>query len=83
MAGMTTPPLHFYAERLDPGRNMARFYALDVSEDLFGAIWLERRWGRIGSRGQVKVELIEGEQKLAKRLEALARQKTRRGYQPK
>ena len=33
---------------------MARFYTLEIVQDLFGAMWLERRWGRIGSTGQKK-----------------------------
>ncbi|MCD2175956.1 WGR domain-containing protein [Rhizobium sp. C4] len=80
---MTIAPLPFYAERLDPTRNMARFYALEVSEDLFGKTRLERRWGRIGSRGQVKVELVLTSAEASKRIDALVRQKTRRGYLPK
>ncbi|OEC96876.1 WGR domain-containing protein [Rhizobium sp. YK2] len=80
---MTISPAPFYAERLDPARNMARFYALELSEDLFGQIWLERRWGRIGTLGQMKLELIEKDVDPSKRIDALARQKTRRGYQPK
>ena len=80
---MTISPSPFYAERLDPARNMARFYALELSEDLFGQIWLERRWGRIGTLGQMKLELIEKDVDPSKRIDALARQKTRRGYQPK
>ena len=80
---MTISPPLFYAERLDPTRNMARFYALEVSEDLFGQVWLERRWGRIGTRGQMKAKLIEKDLDPSKRIDALARQKTRRGYQPK
>ncbi|MGL4094365.1 WGR domain-containing protein [Agrobacterium cavarae] len=80
---MMPMPRPFYAERLDPARNMARFYALEVSADLFGAMWLERRWGRIGSRGQIKVELVDHGDDPSKRIETIARQKTRRGYKPK
>lgn len=83
IASITPMPRQFYAERVDPARNMARFYALKVSADLFGAMWLERRWGRIGSRGQIKVELVDDGGDSSKRIEAIARQKTRRGYQPK
>lgn len=80
---MTTTPCPYYAERLDPARNMARFYALEVSEDLFGAMWLERRWGRIGSRGQIKFELVDDGHDPSTRIETIARQKTRRGYKTK
>jgi predicted DNA-binding WGR domain protein len=46
---MTTVILH----RIDPARNMARFYALDVQPDLFACILLVKAWGRIGGRGRV------------------------------
>jgi hypothetical protein len=31
--------------RVEPSRNMARFYSLDVERDLFGSVVLVRRWG--------------------------------------
>jgi predicted DNA-binding WGR domain protein len=83
ISSMTIPRCSFYAERLDPSRSMARFYALEVVEDLFGAVWLERRWGRIGSTGQKKIELLNGQTDLLKRMDALARRKQMRGYLPK
>jgi predicted DNA-binding WGR domain protein len=39
---------------LDPVRNIRRRYAIMASIDLFGAILVETRWGRIGTRGQAK-----------------------------
>lgn len=38
--------------RRDPERNMARFYRLDLTGDLFGGVQLVRNWGRIGTTGQ-------------------------------
>lgn len=46
-----------YGERRDARRNMARFYALEITDDLLGGIRLERRWGRIGLRGRLAVEM--------------------------
>ena len=40
--------------RIDPAKNMARFYKLDVQPNLFGEWCLIREWGRIGSPGRVK-----------------------------
>ncbi len=34
--------------RIDPARNMQRFYRLDIQPDLFGNQCLIREWGRIG-----------------------------------
>ncbi len=38
--------------RVYPDLSMARFYRVEVLPDLFGEIIVERRWGRIGGRGQ-------------------------------
>lgn len=40
--------------RIDPTRNMQRFYRLDVEPDLFGNQCLIVAWGRIGRNGQVR-----------------------------
>jgi predicted DNA-binding WGR domain protein len=56
-AGMTTGSLILYGERRDVRRNMARFYALEITADLLGGIRLERRWGRIGQHGRLAVEM--------------------------
>ena len=34
--------------RVEPERNVARFYALMTERDLFGRVILVRHWGRIG-----------------------------------
>lgn len=66
--------------RLDPDLNMARFYRVEVLPDLFGQIILERRWGRIGGRGQSRAvsypSLLQAEAAAV----GLIRSKTRRGY---
>ncbi|WP_206245750.1 WGR domain-containing protein [Novosphingobium terrae] len=46
---------------IDPARNMARHYAIDTSRDLFGAIIVDYRWGRIGTRGQHRQAVFEVE----------------------
>jgi predicted DNA-binding WGR domain protein len=38
--------------RIDPARNMRRFYALDVQPDLFGCVLLMKQCGRIGTAGK-------------------------------
>jgi predicted DNA-binding WGR domain protein len=40
--------------RINPARNMQRFYRLDIQPDLFGNQCLIREWGRIGCPGQVR-----------------------------
>src|SRR3546814_17710884 len=39
---------------LDAARNIRRRYEIRASPDLFGAVIVEKRWGRIGARGQCK-----------------------------
>lgn len=36
--------------RQDPDQNVNRFYTVDVAHDLFGRAYVQRTWGRIGSR---------------------------------
>jgi predicted DNA-binding WGR domain protein len=67
--------------RIDPAKNMARFYAMDVQLDLFGASMLIKQWGRLGTCGRVAGEPYAS---VALALAALRRQaarKRRRGYQ--
>jgi predicted DNA-binding WGR domain protein len=66
--------------RIDPARNMARFYALSLAPTLFGEWLLVKEWGRIGQAGTVRAEAHPDAETAA---EALARQisaKRRRGY---
>ena len=73
---MTAVTLH----RIDPTRNMARFYVLDVQPDLFGCILLVKAWGRIGGRGRVVHELHTTEAQASAALQRQAERKRRRGY---
>jgi len=43
--------------RVDPTRNMARFYMLSLEPTLFGEIAVLRHWGRIGTGGRQKLSL--------------------------
>lgn len=67
-------------KRIDPARNMRRFYRMSIERDLFGGVHLVREWGRIGSRGRVLVEQHEDEGKAMTALLKLASAKKRRGY---
>ena len=55
--GKSVPMAHLFEcndhwQAIDEGRNISRDYRLSVSVDLFGWFIVERRWGRIGSKGQ-------------------------------
>lgn len=72
-----------YIERRDPGRNMARFYALSIEETLFGHTCLVRRWGRIGTRGRSIQHSFDDEGKAVGLFLELLRAKRMRGYRPR
>ncbi len=66
--------------RIDPKKNMARFYSLEVERDLLGRVVLVRRWGRIGSAGKTRLDEHEGEGEALAALASLQASKRRRGY---
>ena len=77
---MLTQRYHLYIERMDSKKNMARFYALSIEPTLFGTPCLTRRWGRIGSNGQMKVHHFEREAEAVSLFLNLLRKKQARGY---
>ena len=80
---MIVQPYHLYVERIEPEKNMARFYALAVQPTLFGQVSLVRSWGRIGARGRRKVHLFNDEKQAVSLFLELLRKKRNRGYKPK
>lgn len=79
---MITQSYKIYCERHDPNRNMARYYTMEISSDLFGFPCLIRCWGRIGKRGQVKQHRFDDEAKAVALFLEILRQKRARGYAP-
>jgi predicted DNA-binding WGR domain protein len=73
-------PRLLHLRRLDPARNMRRYYRMAIESDLFGKSSLMREWGRIGSRGQMLVETHADEGQAVNALLKLARAKERKGY---
>ncbi|APH74973.1 WGR domain-containing protein [Aquibium oceanicum] len=74
----TEDAIHFH--RIDPARNMARFYRMSSMPSLFGDICLVREWGRIGRAGRMRIDLYETAREAAAARQALSRVKRRRGY---
>jgi predicted DNA-binding WGR domain protein len=69
--------------RIEPARNMRRFYSLDVQPDLFGGFAIVKEWGRIGARcGRVVGEWHLTEALAAAAVQRQAERKRRRGYTP-
>ena len=73
-------PTELQMRRIDPARNMRRFYRMSIQPDLFGGASLVREWGRIGARGQMMREQHPDEGRAVTALMKLARVKQRRGY---
>jgi len=69
-----------HLRRIDPARNMSRFYRLDVQPDLFGRVLLVKEWGRIGAQGRMVAESYESEELASVALQRHAEPKRRRGY---
>ncbi|NKJ36546.1 WGR domain-containing protein [Rhizobium sp. SG570] len=80
---MIVQPYHLYIERIEPEKNMARFYALAVQPTLFGEVSLVRSWGRIGTHGQQKMHVFNEEKHAVELFLELLRKKRNRGYKPK
>ncbi|SNR46704.1 WGR domain-containing protein [Paracoccus sediminis] len=78
---MATRPDNVLLDRIDPHRNMARFYRLDIVPDLFGGVVLVRNWGRIGRRGQERCQWFAEPADAVREQAAWIRRKTRRGYE--
>ncbi|MCV0349691.1 MAG: WGR domain-containing protein [Nitratireductor sp.] len=79
---MATNPHLCCLKRIDPARNMARYYTLSVEPTLFGDAALVRQWGRIGTRGQFKINLFDTTGAAEIALQRLRRIKEKRGYHP-
>jgi predicted DNA-binding WGR domain protein len=48
-----------HLRRVDPARNMCRFYRLDVQPDLFGRVLLMKQRGRVGTEGRMMMESFD------------------------
>ncbi len=66
--------------RVDPARNMARFYRLSIEPSLFGDVALVREWGRIGGWGRTRVDLFRVLDEAHAAFIAIEASKRRRGY---
>ena len=69
-----------HLRRIDPARNMARFYVLSIQPTLFGGVSVIRNWGRIGTSGQAMMQTFDVNADADKAFTQLARSKGKRGY---
>lgn len=66
--------------RIDPAKNVSRFYRLAVQPDLFAPWCLVREWGRIGSPGRIQVQPFATHTAAEVEAARTRRRKERRGY---
>lgn len=67
--------------RIDPARNMYRYYTVSIQPNLFGGHSLIRTWGRIGTGGQTLVDLFADPSSAGQASSRILREKLKRGYQ--
>lgn len=73
-----TGPVHL--RRIDPSRNMRRFYVLAIQPTLFGGASVIRNWGRIGTNGRSMVETFDSDGEATSACIRVERAKRRKGY---
>lgn len=73
-------PERVYLRRVDPSRNMSRFYAMTIERTLFGEFALVREWGRIGRGGHTKSTVFSSGLDAEYLFNILRFKKCRRGY---
>ena len=72
--------MQIYMTRIDPGRNMQRFYEVVIEQDLLGDWHCVRRWGRLGRRPRSMQSVFPTKTKAAKEAERVFLLKRKRGY---
>ena len=79
------PSMHIVLERIDPVRNIARYYVLSIEPTLFAKHTLIRRWGRIGSSGRERLQFFRGgdASQAQVTLDTWLARKRKRGYAPR
>jgi predicted DNA-binding WGR domain protein len=80
LRAMSDTSASFHVMRCEPARNMARYYSLTMQPTLFGEVSLIRNWGRIGTRGQQKIDTFSGTSQFDEAYEKLTQRKLRKGY---
>lgn len=72
--------MHAFLIRSEPDRNMHRYYQIDVQQTLFGDFVTVRRWGRIGTDGQLQQDWHDTQEAADGAAALLVKRKENRGY---
>lgn len=74
-------PIHL--TRVEPERNMMRFYRLSIEPSLFPDLCVVvRAWGRIGKQGRCRVHIFSSHGEAQSFIDTVTRLKLRKGYRP-
>jgi predicted DNA-binding WGR domain protein len=76
----SSAPSQTVLRRIDPARNKARFYCLSLQPTLFGEVSVVRAWGRIGTRGRMKIDSFPSGEGASAALARIEKIKRKRGY---
>lgn len=68
--------------RIDPAKNIRRFWLSTVTPTLLGSWSLVREWGRVGQPGTVKASTFESEDEARRAERQGIRKRERHGYRP-
>lgn len=79
-SGMEEQPHHTVLFRIDPTQDMRRFYSVSIQPNLFGGHSLMRNWGRIGTGGQLRIEMHDTKAAAVVERDRVLVSKQRRGY---
>ncbi len=66
--------------KIDRKRNMARFYGVQIGQDLFGRWTVTTSWGRLGKDGRQRHRSYDTEAEAIDQAEKIEATKARRGY---
>lgn len=77
-----SPAQPIMMHRIDPAKNMHRYYSLRIERDLFQHYTVVRSWGRIGRSSQSRSTPYPSADQAAQAMANQAQAKARRGYCP-
>lgn len=74
--------MQVFLERVDRASNCYRFFSISVEPNLFDDVSLVVRWGRIGTRGNLRIRASGAESGISDMAADIVRAKVARGYRP-
>jgi predicted DNA-binding WGR domain protein len=73
-------PTEVRMRRIEPEKNMHRFYAMSIQPTLFGEWVVVRNWGRIGTTGRSRFDIHNGPGEAIDAIGQIKSSKVKRGY---